>query len=55
MPCISPTLFNLLEDWVLFQSLDDVPDVGVPVPGSLLTDLAYADDVALFAEIESDL
>lgn len=53
--CLSPTLFNLLVDWVLFQSLDDVPDVGVPVSGSLLTDLAYADDIALFAETESDL
>jgi hypothetical protein len=54
---LSPTLFNYCIDWVMSSALESEPTWGISLHGLPynLTDLDYADDVALLASSSSDL
>ncbi len=45
----SPTLFNFVVDWILRNALSEAPGVQLSQTFGL-TDLAYADDIALFGD-----
>ena len=55
----SPILFNFAIDWVMKQVVasctDNGRNVGISLGGHKITDLDYADDIALLADSESDL
>ncbi|BHF65507.1 E3 ubiquitin-protein ligase huwe1 [Sparganum proliferum] len=51
---LSPILFNYAIDWILERALRDSDGVGF-APGHRLTDLDYADDIALLAPSFDDL
>ena len=52
---LSQTLFNFAIDWILKNALDGQPGGVNLSDGGVLTDLTYADDIALLAESEEDL
>ena len=55
----SPVLFNFAIDWVMRQVVDSSSSsgrkVGISTGDKLITDLDYADDIALLADNETDL
>ena len=51
---MSPVLFNFVIDWILNVALEDHPGVRIG-PGAAITDLDYADDIAVLAESRSSL
>jgi hypothetical protein len=51
---LSPILFNFVIDWILKTSLEGFPGVAVS-PHDTITDLDYADDIALFATSYTEL
>ena len=51
----SPMLFNWVIDWVLKTALDSHTDGVVLGEGRILTDLTFADDIALLAETPAQL
>ena len=55
----SPILFNFIIDWVMRHAIstciDNGKNVGISVGGHQITDLDYADDIALLADNETDL
>ena len=55
----SPVLFNFIIDYIMQQAVFDCRqneiDIGFKVNDSLITDLDYADDIALFCKTESEM
>ena len=55
----SPVLFNFAIDWVMKQAVSTCTssgnDVGITLGGLKITDLDYADDIALLADCETDM
>ena len=55
----SPVLFNCVVDWVMSRALQSCAEsdihIGLPVNSCSITDLDYADDIALLAENEVDM
>ncbi|VDN13749.1 unnamed protein product [Dibothriocephalus latus] len=51
---LSPSLFNYIIDWILGKALQENDGIEV-APGGRLTDLNYADDIALLASNFDDL
>ncbi|KAA3669782.1 uncharacterized protein DEA37_0001131, partial [Paragonimus westermani] len=55
----SPVLFNFCIDWVMHKAVESCmthgKNIGVSLGSHQVTDLDYADDIALLAETEADL
>ena len=51
---LSPMLFTRVIDWVMANAVD-APRLGLTVGGSRISDLAFADDIALLAETPEEL
>ena len=51
---MSPCLFNLHVEYVIWNAGLDEPQTGIKIPGRNINNLRYADDTTLMLETEED-
>ena len=52
---LSPCLFNLYAEYIMWNSGLDETQAGIKIAGSNINDLRYADDITLMAQSEEEL
>ena len=52
---MSPCLFNLYAEYILWNTRLDVAQAGIKIAGRNINNLRYADDTTLMAESEEEL
>ena len=52
---LSPCLFNLYAEYIIWNSRVDEAQTGIKIPGRNINNLRYADDTTLMAESEEEL
>ena len=52
---LSPCLFNLYEDYIMWNARLDETQAGIQIAGRIINNFRYSDDSTLMAESEEEL